>query len=122
MFNFGLPKVPKTEVLELKNAIDAKEDFMLLDVRTPEEYAEGNIRGSFNIPVDRISEKVEQLLPEKDKTIYVYCWSGTRSVHAVNAMMKLGYTNVFNVNNGLLAWQAKGYQLYREEGGFHEMY
>lgn len=109
MFNIFMPKVPKIAVSEVKKAIDDKKDIVLLDVRTPEEFAKGHLQGSFNIPVDVVSEKIEQLLPSKDKTIYVYCLSGSRSVMAVEAMLKKGYTHVFDMDHGLLAWRVKGY-------------
>ncbi|SRR6266568_7935442 len=111
MFDFISPKVPKVEAEDIKKALDEKRDFVLLDVRTPQEYLKGHIDSSRNIPVDAVSDKVEQLFPDKNKTTYVYCFSGSRSVLAVETMIKLGYTNVFNMSHGLLAWRAKGYTM-----------
>ena len=111
MFNPFVPKVPKVEAEEVKNAIESSADVVLLDVRTPEEYARGSISGSINLSVDNVKEKIEKLLPEKDKKIYVYCLSGSRSVQAVDTMLKLGYKHVFDMNHGLLAWRVKGYPL-----------
>jgi rhodanese-related sulfurtransferase len=109
MFNISSPNVPQIDASDVKKAIDTKADVFLLDVRTPQEFAKGNIAGSRNLPVDEVQNKVEKLLPDKSKTIYVYCLSGSRSVHAVAAMVKLGYKNVYDMRSGLLAWRVKGY-------------
>lgn len=78
-------------------------DFVLLDVRTPGEFSRERIKDSINIPVDEIEQKVEKILPDKDKTIYVYCMSSSRSSHAVMFMKHLGYNNVYDIMNGILA-------------------
>ena len=111
MFNIFAPKVPQIDVSDVKEAIDAKKDVVLLDVRTPQEFAKGNITRSINIPLDEIQDKVEKIIPDKNKTIYVYCLSGSRSVHAVAAMVGLGYQYVYDMKSGLLAWRAKGYEV-----------
>lgn len=110
MFNIFVPKVPQIDVSDVKKAIDAKEDVILLDVRTPQEYAKGSIVGSINIPVDEVQDKIKKSIPDKDRTIYVYCLSGSRSVLAVAAMVDFGYQHVYDIKSGLLAWRAKGYK------------
>ncbi|MDO4285643.1 MAG: rhodanese-like domain-containing protein [Eubacteriales bacterium] len=69
---------------------------VLLDVRTPQEYSEGHIPGSRNIPLQTI-DQITSLLPKKDTPLYVYCYSGARSAQAVGSMGRLGYTNVTNL-------------------------
>lgn len=91
---------------EVKKAIDEKQDIVLLDVRTPAEYAKGSITGSINVPVDSVSEKISSFIPDKTKTVYVYCLSGSRSMMAADMLIKLGYTNVYSMTSGLLAWRA----------------
>lgn len=108
MFNFG-PKVPSVSVIELKKIIEEKKDTFLLDVRTPGEYAGGRIAGASNLSVERVESGVESLIPDKNKTVYVYCLSGSRSAMAVNIMLKKGYLNVFNVENGMIAWRGNGF-------------
>lgn len=85
--------------------IQAKEDFVLLDVRTSMEFSGGRIAGSINLPVDQVQDLVEKILPDKEKTVYVYCLSGSRSIAAVEIMRQLGYKNVFSVISGLMAWR-----------------
>ena len=109
MDDFSQPTVPQVNVEDVKKALDAKEQCVLLDVRTPGEYTRGKITGSINLPVDQIQSDIETVIPDKSAKVYVYCLSGSRSVYAVDMMGKLGYTNVFDVSHGLLAWRVKGY-------------
>jgi len=111
MFDFLKPDVPSVSVDDVKKALDAKEQSVLLDVRTPQEYEKGHIHGSINIPVGEIEKTVVSLLPDKQQKIVVYCLSGSRSVLAVDMMIKQGYTHVFDMTSGLLAWRAKKYPL-----------
>lgn len=110
MFGFN-SQISEVDAEDLKKALDEKSEGIVIDVRTPGEYGRGNIKGSINLPVDEVAAKIEKILPDKDKAIYVYCLSGSRSTQAVEIMMKLGYKNVFSVKSGLLAWRAKHYPL-----------
>jgi rhodanese-related sulfurtransferase len=109
MLDFLKPNVPRVVVEEVKKRIDAKDPVVLLDVRTPEEYTKGRIPGSINIPVDAIEKKVLSVLTDKKQQIFVYCLSGSRSVFAVKKMQEMGYTDVYDITSGLLAWRAKQY-------------
>lgn len=76
----------------------AEEDnFILLDVRTPEEFADGHIPGAINIPNESIGENDIAELPDKEQRIYVYCRSGNRSKQASAKLVNLGYTNVIEI-------------------------
>lgn len=103
--------VPQITVEEVKKAIDNKEDIILLDVRTPGEYNRGKIEGSINVPVDNISNNIATIIPDKNKTLYVYCLSGARSDMTAELLKQLGYKHVFSMTNGLLMWRSKGYPL-----------
>ncbi len=78
-----------------------EEGAVLLDVRTPEEYAEGNVEGSVNIPHDQIDAQLAEIEAltggDKDKAIVVYCRSGGRAGKAKTALQAAGYTRVTNV-------------------------
>lgn len=115
MFGMDMPDVPEITAEKAWEALQKKR-IILLDVRTPHEYSRGNIKGSVNIPLDSVREEVETRIPNKKETIGVYCLSGSRSVVAVNMMMKMGYKAVFNVTSGLLAWRAKSLPLSQPEG------
>ena len=76
---------------------------IILDVRTPEEFAEGYIPGAMLLPVDSILDGTLDSLPDKHQTILVYCKSGGRSAMAANALVDAGYTGVYDFG-GILDW------------------
>ena len=79
---------------EAKALMDSEDGYIILDVRTPEEFAERHIEGAILIPDYEIGEKVESILTDKDQLILVYCRSGRRSKNAANELATLGYTNI----------------------------
>lgn len=113
MISYFGSSVPTITAEKVKEAVDAKADILLLDVRTPQEYANAHLDSSINVPVDEISKKIEKIITDKAKTIYVYCLSGARSSQAVNEMIKRGYSHVYSMKNGMLAWRIKGYPIYK---------
>ena len=90
---------------EAKKLMDTEENFILLDVRTPQEYREGHIPGSQNVPLQQL-DKVEEVTENKDTVLYVYCRSGARSRQAVSLLNHMGYTNVHNIG-GIAAYSGK---------------
>ena len=78
---------------------------VLLDVRTPQEYWEGHIPGSKNLPLQTI-DKVDSIVENKDTVLYVYCHSGARSRQAASILQHMGYTNVHNIG-GITAYSGK---------------
>lgn len=81
--------------------------FMLLDVRTPEEYAAGHIKGAKLIPLQALADHLRDV--PHDKQVYVYCQSGGRSARAAKFLAQHGYKNIENVKGGIEAWKAAGY-------------
>ena len=88
---------------EAKEIMDAEADYVILDTRTQEEFAEGHIPGAIVIPYDEILEKAESQLQDKDQLILVYCRSGRRSKLAAEDLVKLGYTNIREFG-GIIDW------------------
>ncbi len=88
---------------EAKARLDSEKGIVLLDVRTQEEYAEKHIPNSLLIPVDVIEKEAPSKLTDKNAVIFVYCRSGRRSVTASEALIKMGYTNVYNLG-GINDW------------------
>lgn len=86
--------------------IKEQNNSMVLDVRTPEEYADGYIANAMNIDYRNASFEQEISKLDKDKIYYVYCLSGKRSASAKDIMLKNGFKNVVNLEGGILAWQA----------------
>lgn len=80
-------------------------DAIVLDVRTPEEYAEGFIANARNINFNSNNFETEIAKLDKSKTYYVYCLSGKRSASAASYMRANGFKNVINLEGGILAWQ-----------------
>ncbi len=91
-------------VQELKQKIDHNEDFQLIDVREPFEYEMSNLNGE-NIPLAGIVLEASKI--SKDKPVIIQCRSGARSAAAVMQLEQLGYTNLYNLKGGILAWAAE---------------
>lgn len=86
------------------NMISENSDFIILDVRTEEEYNEGHIPDSILIPYTELEEKASSLLPDKSATILVYCRSGRRSNIAAETLFDLGYKNIYDFG-GIIDWE-----------------
>lgn len=95
---------------EANTLLQKNENVFLLDVRTPEEFAQDHIEGSTLIPVQVLSENLSQLQSVKDKKIIVYCHSGNRSVVASRILAKNGFSPL-NVKGGISEWKAQGLQV-----------
>jgi phage shock protein E len=80
-------------------------DAVLLDVRTPPEYAEGRIEGSVNIPLDMLGN-IDVQIPDKNTPLFVYCRSGARSGQAVSHLKRAGYRNAKNIG-GIMNYHGK---------------
>ena len=74
--------------------MEAESDYIILDVRTPEEFSEKHIPGAINIANETIGSEEIPELPDKDQLILVYCRSGNRSKQASEKLVALGYTNI----------------------------
>ena len=88
---------------EAKNIMDNETDYIILDVRTEEEFIEGHIDGAILIPDYEITEKAEKILTDKDQLILVYCRSGRRSKLAADSLATMGYTNIKEFG-GIIDW------------------
>jgi rhodanese-related sulfurtransferase len=88
---------------QAKTIMDTEKDYIIIDARTDEEFAEGHIEGAIVIPEYEISFRAENELPDKNALILVYCRSGRRSKIASEELVKLGYTNVKEFG-GIIDW------------------
>jgi sulfur-carrier protein adenylyltransferase/sulfurtransferase len=93
--------VPEITVEELKRRLDAKEDFVLVDVREAHEYQICNLNGQL-IPLGELPRRVSELDPAKE--MVVHCRSGQRSARAVSFLRQAGFAKVSNLAGGILAW------------------
>ncbi|MFO0594064.1 MAG: rhodanese-like domain-containing protein [Myxococcaceae bacterium] len=81
-----------------------KQGAFLLDVRTPEEFAEGHIDGATNVPVQELEAKLASLNLKKDRDVVVYCRSGKRSARASEILKAAGFAKVFDLG-GMSNWK-----------------
>jgi rhodanese-related sulfurtransferase len=102
-----MSSVRQASVDELAAAMAAKGVSVLLDVRTPEEYAGGHVPGARNLPVDQIASRVGELSASKGQEVWVICQSGKRSAMASGALASLGHRPV-DVLGGTAAWKNAG--------------
>lgn len=86
-----------------KQIMDTSKDYVILDVRTQEEFDQAHIPGAILIPNDQISAEAERILMDKNQLILVYCRSGRRSKLAAEELVKLGYTNIKEFG-GIIDW------------------
>lgn len=91
---------------EAVKRMEEESDFLILDVRTIEEYEEGHIKDAINIPNEVIEQEAESVLKDKGQTIYVYCRSGRRSKQACETLCALGYTHVIDFG-GIIDWKGE---------------
>ena len=83
-----------------------EKNYIILDVRRPDEYAKGHIPGAINVPNEEIGTAEIAELPDKSQLILVYCRSGRRSKEASEKLVKLGYTNIVEFG-GILDWKGE---------------
>ncbi len=86
--------------------MEKEKGYILLDVRTKEEYAGGHIKGAVNLPLSDIGTLPIPSLPDKNQLILVYCRSGNRSRQASDKLVKLGYTNIVEIG-GINSWKGE---------------
>lgn len=88
---------------EAQRMMEAEEDYVILDVRTRDEYDSGHIPGAVCLPNEEIGSEDPAVLPDKDQLVLVYCRSGNRSAQAARKLAVLGYTDVVDFG-GINAW------------------
>jgi adenylyltransferase/sulfurtransferase len=101
----------EVSVEEAHQLLQKKEPVVLLDIREKEEVAMGYIKGSTFLPQGLLNEKAENLLPDKDVPVVIYCAGGIRSLAATKLMKEKGYAHVFSMAKGIEGWKAAGYEV-----------
>ena len=86
--------------------MEQETDYIILDVRRPDEFASGHIKNAINVPNEIIGTSNISELPDKDQLILVYCRSGRRSKEASQKLVELGYTNIVEFG-GILDWNGE---------------
>jgi molybdopterin/thiamine biosynthesis adenylyltransferase/rhodanese-related sulfurtransferase len=100
----------KREIVEIepRAAAALSGEAVFLDVREPEEFAQGAVPGAVHLPRGRLELDVEARIPDKGRRIVVYCAGGTRSALAASTLSSLGYTQVASMAGGFTRWKAEG--------------
>ena len=104
-FPGGEKKMTYTSITmdEAKDIFQNSGDYIILDVRRADEFAEGHIPGAINYANEDILQDKPEVLPDLEQTIYVYCRSGRRSKEAADKLVQMGYTNIIEIG-GILDW------------------
>lgn len=96
----GYQQISQEEAMQM---MESEDDYIILDVRTPKEFAEGHIPEAVNIPNESIGNDISNTLKDKNQILLVYCRSGNRSKQASLKLAMMGYTNVFEFG-GIITW------------------
>lgn len=96
-------------VQDVQQRIAAGESFLLFDVREESEYAAGHLPGARPLGKGIIERDIEQLVPDPDREIILYCGGGFRSALAADNLQKMGYTNVISMDGGYRGWKEAGF-------------
>ena len=105
-------EVKDISVEEVNKIINNGQDYIILDVRTPDEFNEGHIKGAILIPVNELENRLDELA--ENKPIIVYCKSGGRSRTAASILVENSFTRIYNMTGGILDWIDKGYPTVNE--------
>ncbi len=91
---------------EAMQMMQEQTDYLIVDVRRPDEFAEGHIKDAINVPNEDITDGMPELLPDKDQLLLIYCRSGNRSKEASRKLVDIGYTNVYEFG-GINTWEGE---------------
>lgn len=95
--------------VEAKKLVEQKKNLYLLDVRTPQEFAQARMKGSVLIPINELERRVQEV--PKNRPVLVLCAVGSRSNLAAGFLINKGYGDVYNLTDGLSGWYRNGFPL-----------
>jgi len=108
LVNEAKKKVKETNVPEVKRRADAGEQFVLVDVREDNEWANGHIPGAIHLGKGIIERDIEQVVPDTSAKLILYCGGGFRSALVADNLQKMGYSNVESMDGGWRGWTSAG--------------
>jgi rhodanese-related sulfurtransferase len=106
------PRISQADLLARMEKKDAS--LVVLDVRTPAEFAAGHVPGARNVSHDQLAAKLAELEPLRDKDVVLYCRSGRRSLLAEDVLRKAGFNKLLHLDGDYLAWEAQQRPVERE--------
>ncbi len=93
------------------NEILKKAQAVFIDVREPQEYEEGVVRGALRVPRGVLELQIERVVPDREREVVIYCAGGARSALAAKSLKDMGYKNVKSMVGGFMVWEAAGYDI-----------
>ena len=108
LVNEAKKKIKETNVANVKRRADAGEQFVLVDVREDNEWANGHIPGATHLGKGIIERDIEQVVPDTGAKLILYCGGGFRSALVAENLQKMGYTNVESMDGGWRGWVEAG--------------
>jgi rhodanese-related sulfurtransferase len=109
------PDAPRISQADLLARMDKNDpSLVVLDVRTPAEFAAGHVPGARNVSHDQLAAKLAELEPLRDKDVVLYCRSGRRTLLAEDVLRKAGFTKLLHLDGDYLAWEAQRRPVERE--------
>ncbi len=105
------PEVTVDQAQELIHKHTPDATFVIMDVRTPEEFAEGHLSGAMNVNVMAPDFERQLGALDRGKTYLVYCRTGNRSAKAIQVMERLGFRSVYHMFEGIVGWQKRAFPL-----------
>ena len=101
-------EIKEIDPTELKRMQQSRQNFTLIDVREPDEVAEGAIAGSEALPRGQLELKIDTVTSDKDQPIVCYCGGGGRSALAAQSLKRMGFKNVMSLAGGYKGWKDSG--------------
>ncbi|MFI5117578.1 MAG: rhodanese-like domain-containing protein [Terriglobales bacterium] len=112
--NAAKQRVREVTVDDVKQMLDGKADFLLIDVREDNEWAKDHLPAAVHLGKGILERDVEQRVPDLGTPMVLYCGGGFRSALAADALQRMGYTNVASMDGGIREWREKGLPLTNE--------
>ena len=112
--NTAKQRVREVTVDDVKQMLDDKADFLLIDVREDNEWAKDHLPAAVHLGKGILERDVEQRVPDLGTPLVLYCGGGFRSALAADALQRMGYTNVASMDGGIREWREKGLPLTNE--------
>lgn len=114
LVNDAKSRVHEVGVDEVRERQERKEDFIFVDVREDSEWIEGHAAGAIHLGKGIIERDIEQVIPDKNADIVLYCGGGYRSALAADALRLMGYTNIHSMDGGIKAWRGRGFPMTKD--------
>jgi len=105
----ALATMQNINATDMQKIMKQTPEIYLLDVRTPGEYQQKRIKGGHLIPIDQLQNRINEI--PKNRPIIVYCETGVRSALVGRYLDQLGYQSVYNLGQGIMGWQVRGYPI-----------